>query len=333
MARPCRIAVDLLSAELPAADLVGGAEEALALHPNCELTFICDESSIAKSAPKCHNVVHCVDWVDENDSLRDVLRERTRTSMHIGMDLLQTEAIDGFVSVGNTGALMALGRRILKTPHGVDRPAVIKEFDGRSKSFWMLDLGANIVRKPSTLYQFAQLGTAYASRIGGIEKPRVALLNIGIEERKGPMLLREAAALLEQAHGLEFVGFVEPSHIFDAKADVVVTDGYAGNIALKAVEGTVNFIRDVFFHELGDNGDADAEMMIRKKARKRFRRLMRKLDSQRHNGGSFVGLNGVVVKSHNSTTAAGIAAAIDQAVREVELGVPAKIQGFFDKEG
>ena len=332
MSRPCRIAVDLLGAELPAADLLKGAADALDQHPKCELTFICDQRKLRPKTCASQQIVHCEHWVHEQDTLREVLRERKQSSMHIGMHMLLDRAIDGFVSVGSTGALMALGRHLLRTPKGIDRPAVIKEFDGRQRPFWMLDLGANIVRKPATLYQFARLGVAYANQVGKVENPRVALLNIGIEERKGPALLRDAAQMLEQTRNLDFVGFVEPSRIFDGSADVVVTDGYAGNIALKSVEGTVNFIRDVFLNELADDSNDDAAKLIRKSARKRFRRLMKKLDSQRHNGASFVGLNGVVVKSHNSTTQAGMTAAIDRAVREVELCVPDKIEKFFNKE-
>ncbi|MCY3858857.1 MAG: phosphate acyltransferase PlsX [Gammaproteobacteria bacterium] len=332
MSRPCRIAVDLLGAELPAADLLNGATDALKQHPNCELTFICDQRTLNESVSSSQRIIHCEHWVREQDTLREVLSERRTSSMHIGMHLLKEAAVDGFVSVGSTGALMALGRFLLHTPQGIDRPAVIKEFDGRQRSFWMLDLGANIVRKPSTLHQFARLGMAYASQVGKVKKPRVALLNIGIEERKGPALLRDAAEMLEQTRKLDFVGFVEPNRIFDDIADVVVTDGYAGNIALKSVEGTVNFIRDEFLNELAEDSDDDAAKLVRKSARKRFRRLMKKLDSQRHNGASFVGLNRVVVKSHNSTTEAGMTAAVDQAVREVELRVPDKIEKFFNKE-
>lgn len=332
MSRPCRLAVDLLGAELPAADLLKGAADALEQHPKCELTFICDRRELEPRLWSAERIVHCEHWVHEQDTLREVLSERKQSSMHIGMHMLQDGKIDGFVSVGSTGALMALGRHLLHTPNGIDRPAVIKEFDGRRLPFWMLDLGANIVRKASTLHQFARLGVAYACTVGNVKNPRVALLNIGIEERKGPALLRDAAQLLDKSLGVEFVGFVEPSRIFDGTADVVVTDGYAGNIALKSVEGTVNFIRDVFLHELAEDTNDDAAKVVRKSARKRFRRLMKKLDSQRHNGASFVGLNGVVVKSHNSTTQAGMTAAIDQAVREVELRVPDKIERFFNKE-
>ena len=332
MPRLCRIAVDLLGAELPAADLLKGAAEALEHHSKCELTFICDRRELKASDCASHRIVHCAHWVHEQDTLREVLTERKQSSMHVGMHMLQDGEIEGFVSVGSTGALMALGRHLLNTPKGIDRPAVIKEFDGRQRPFWMLDLGANIVRKPSTLHQFARLGVAYANQVGKVRAPRVALLNIGIEERKGPALLRDAAQMLEQTRNLDFVGFVEPSRIFDGTADVVVTDGYAGNIALKSVEGTVNFIRDVFLNELAEDGEDDASKLIRKPARKRFRRLMKKLDSQRHNGASFVGLNGVVVKSHNSTTQAGMTAAIDRAVREVELCVPDRIEEFFKKE-
>ncbi len=326
MARTCRIVVDLLGAELPANILVDGAIGVADRHPTCEISFICNRDELKPNVQDRYSVVHCTEWVREQDSLRDILLERRSSSMHIGMRMLAERSADGFVSVGNTGALMALGCRFLKTLHGIDRPAMIKEFDGWRQPFWMLDLGANIVRKPTTLYQFAVLGSAYASRVRGVCSPRVALMNIGVEERKGPTLLRDAAILLDQAKEVNFVGFVEPNRMFDGTADVVVTDGYVGNIALKAVEGTVNFIREIFFHELAEDKDGDVSQLVRKRARKRFRRLMKKLDSQRHNGASFVGLNGVVVKSHNSTTQAGMTAAIEQAIREVKLRVPSKIQ-------
>ena len=332
MPRSYRIAVDLLGAELPAEELLVGAAAVQDNHPECELTFICDAAEFNRAGLKSSCVIHCTDWITEDDTLRTVLSERRQCSMHIGFHLLERGEVEGFVSVGSTGALMALGRHVLRTPAGIDRPAVIKQFDGNRGSFWMLDLGANIVRKPSTLHQFALLGVAYAHQVGGVSNPRVALMNIGIEQRKGPALLRDAAHLLETSPNLEFVGFLEPNRIFDGTADVVVTDGYAGNIALKSVEGTVNFIREVFLRELAEDSGTDAAKLIRKSARKRFRRLMTKLDSQRHNGASFVGLNGVVVKSHNSASSAGMTAAVEQAIREIELSVPAKIEAFFNKE-
>ena len=329
MAQGCRIAVDLLGAELPAHKLAKGALGVHRAHPDCALTFLCNADDVSQDLVESQRVVNCDTCVTEVDSLRHVLTGRVQSSMHVGFELLQNDEVDGFVSVGSTGALMALGRHLLATPEGIDRPAVIKEFVGRAESFWMLDLGANIVHKPETLVQFAQLGIAYATAIGGVHSPRVALLNIGIEQRKGPALLREAANRLEEEREIDFVGFVEPNHIFDGSADVVVTDGYAGNIALKAVEGTANFIRDVFLSELANDDTTSAQQMVRKKARKRFKQLMRKLDSQQHNGASFVGLNKVVVKSHNSTTSAGMAAAVDQAIREVQAAVPQKINQFF----
>lgn len=330
MAKSCRIAVDLLGAELAADELMLGAIDALSTHPHCELTFICDSRAIDRELLSTYSIIHCDECVDEQESLHALLREKAESSMHVGYHLLLDQKIDGFVSVGSTRALMALGRHLLHTPVGIDRPAVIKEFDGRENPFWLLDLGANIVQKAETLCQFAQLGVAYATAVHGVERPRVALLNIGIEEGKGPALLQEAASELGKMVQFEFVGYVEPNRMFDGIADVVVTDGYAGNIALKSVEGTVNFIRDLFLQEMAENDEGDYAQMIRKKARKRFRRLMHKLDSQQHNGASFVGLNGVVVKSHNSTTKSGMTAAIDQAVREVSMSVPSKITHYFE---
>ena len=329
MAPSCRVAVDLLGAEYPSSDLLRGALEATDEFRSSELLFICDQESLSSELIRKNTVIHCAECVREEDSLRDVLAERVQCSMHVGMHLLAAHEVDAFVSVGSTGALMALGRHILRTPQGINRPAVIKEFEGSIRSFWMLDLGANIVKRPETLVEFAKLGTAYASQVGCVAEPRVALLNIGIEERKGPLLLRSAARLLEQSLDIEFCGFVEPNRMFYGEADVIVTDGYAGNISLKSMEGTANFIRDVFLAEFSQQDKKMGRHLVRKNARRRFTQLMQKLDSQHHNGASFVGLNGVVVKSHNSTTESGMTAAVKQAIREVEAEAPKKIQQFF----
>lgn len=329
MARQWQIAIDLLGAELSACELMKGALNVHRTHPNCGLTFLCNANDLDEIQLETQHVLHCDCGIDESDSLRHILNDRTSSSMHIGLCLLKDREIDAFVSVGSTGALMALGRHLLGTPPGIDRPAVIKEFIGRQDAFWMLDLGANIVRKPETLVEFAHLGSAYACEVGCVENPRVALLNIGIEHGKGPALLQDTASSLDADAHMNFVGFVEPNQIFNGAADVVVTDGFAGNIALKAVEGTANFIRDLFLSELANDDSKKVHQMVRKSARKRFSGLMKKLDSQQHNGASFVGLNGVVVKSHNSTTKAGMTAAIGQAIREIEADVPTKIQNFF----
>ena len=330
MAQDRRVAIDLLGAELSAYDLIKGALDVRRTHPECQLTFLCDENEIDDGLICDQEIVHCDIGIGESDSLRHVLNGQIRSSMHVGMSMLKNDEVDAFVSVGSTGALMALGRHMLDSPEGIDRPAVIKEFIGRLDSFWMLDLGANIVRRPITLVQFAYLGGAYASEVGGVKNPKIALLNIGIEQRKGPALLRDTALALENDSDVNFVGFVEPNHIFDGAADVVVTDGYAGNIALKAVEGTANFIRDLFLAEFAEDESKRAQQLVKKKARKKFSRLMKKLDSQQHNGASFVGLNGVVVKSHNSTTQAGMTAAVRQAIREIQANVPSKIQNYFN---
>ena len=328
MSRPCRIAIDLLGAENSEEELIHGALRVAKDRSDCELVFICDQSSLTDSTRSNQNILHCSEMASEPHSLKWILDDSHVTSMSLGFQMLKRSEVNGFVSVGSTGALMALGRHILDTPEGIDRPAVIKQFESIGKQFWMLDLGANIVNKSETLIQFSRLGIAYASEVGGVSNPSVALLNIGIEQSKGPALLRETAAYLETVDWCNFQGFIEPNHLFDGSVDIVVTDGYAGNIALKAVEGTARFIREVFLNEFAAEGDG-ASQMVRKKSRKRFSRLMKKLDSHRQNGASFVGLNGVVVKSHNSTTDKGMGAAVKQTINEINADMPRKILNFF----
>ena len=330
MSKSYRIAVDLLGAELDAETLVQGALKGVQNQRNCQLTFICDKNTLSHETLTNQDIVHCCEGVSDQHSLKRILDDSRPTSMSLGLNLLQNQEVSGFVSVGSTGALMALGRHLLHTPEGIDRPAVIKEFESLNQPFWMLDLGANIVQKSETLVQFARLGIAYASEVGDIENPTVALLNIGVEQRKGPPLLRDTAACLEGADWCNFKGFIEPNHLFHGSVDVVVTDGYAGNIALKAIEGTARFIREVFLNELTGDNDEPATQALRKKSRKRFSQLMKKLDSHRQNGASFVGLNGVVVKSHNGTTDRGMGAAVKQAVAEIKADMPRKIQNFID---
>lgn len=323
MPKRCRVAVDLLGAEAKSRDLFQGALSVIDAHPACDLTAICDTEEFSDSHSSTL-VVHCTDWVTENDSLRRVLREETKTSMRIGLELLAGGNVDGFVSLGNTGALMALSRRILKMQDGIDRPAIIKEFNGKHAPFWMLDVGANLIQKAESLVQFAHLGIAFAEGVGRIQRPRVALLNIGVEEQKGPEILRTAADELAHDSRVNFCGYVEPNRLFDGDADVVVSDGFAGNVALKSIEGTASMIRYRLRSEFND-GASD----VAANRRDSMARMIASLDAQAHNGASLVGLNGVVIKGHNSATPLGMAAAVNQAIREIEASVPMRMRHYL----
>ena len=321
MPTTCRVAVDLLGAEAKSRDLLQGALSVIDSHPGCELTVICDRTELNRPPPDNADVVHCSDWIKEDDSLMRVLRDETKTSMKVGLDLLASGEVDGFVSLGHTGALMALSRRILKMQSGIDRPAIVKEFSGKHTPFWMLDVGANLVQKADSLVQFAHLGIAFSECVGRVQNPRVGLLNIGIEVQKGPELLQEAANALLDDPRVNFCGYVEPNRLFDGDADVVVSDGFAGNVALKSIEGAASMIR----HRLRSKFN-EIEPRLKDTIGTSMKTLIESFDSQSYNGASFVGLNGVVIKGHNSATPLGMASAVNQAIREIGANVPLRMR-------
>jgi glycerol-3-phosphate acyltransferase PlsX len=272
-------------------------------------------------------IVHASEQLAPGDSLVDVLRHRPDSSMRQALKLHATGAADAVVSGGDTAALMALARQLLGMLPGALRPAICKPMQGVAGLFWMLDLGANVDCSPLHLYQFARMGDALARTVGGLESPRIALLNIGTEPHKGPRSLHEAAALLAADTGLQFIGYIEGNTLFSDVADVVVTDGFSGNIALKSVEGAAwmaGHLLRRWFDSLGFIEQAGVAL-----ARAKLDALRRELNPQSHNGASFVGLNGVVVKSHGAADVAGFASAIAQALREVRGGLRADLESQF----
>ncbi len=183
-------------------------------------------------------IVHASEVVAMAEPPADALRKKKDSSMRVAIDLVKSGDADACVSAGNTGALMATARFVLKMLPGIDRPAIIAELPAKGGSLHMLDLGANTQGSAEHLFQYAVMGSIVASDIQGIDKPRIALLNIGAEDTKGDDTVREAAAMLHDST-LNYVGFIEGSDLFSGKADVVVTDGFTGNVALKTMEGTV----------------------------------------------------------------------------------------------
>lgn len=259
-----------------------------------------------------HDVLQASRAISQSDSLRRVLRGAEATSMGRALALLAEDQVDAVVSAGSTAALMALSKRCLPPLPGVDRPAIIKPLAGADGTrCWLLDVGANLNCAPERLCQFARMGAAMAQAVGGTPAPRVALLNIGAEHSKGPLAIRQAAELLQMDPTIHFVGFLEANALFSGRADVVVTDGFAGNIALKAIEGTAGMAEALLRRELA----ASAEQTLLRGA---LRRLSAAYNPQNYNGASLVGLNGVVVKSHGGADRAGFGQAVAQAHRELQ---------------
>lgn len=259
--------------------------------------------------------------VTMDEKPQDALRKKKDSSMRVAIDLVKAGEAHACVSAGNTGALMATARFVLKTVEGIDRPAIISRIRARHGHTHMLDLGANSECTAEHLFQFAVMGSVVASDMHGIASPRIGLLNIGEEETKGDSVVQEASRLLA-ASKLNYVGFVEGDDIFSGEVDVVVTDGFTGNVALKSIEGLAHMLVSALKTEYTRNPlryiGALASWPV-------LRSLRREFDPRAYNGASMVGLTGVVIKSHGSADMLSFGNAIRVAQVEAHKGVPTQI--------
>jgi glycerol-3-phosphate acyltransferase PlsX len=256
-----------------------------------------------------------------DESPADALRRKKDSSLRVAIELVKNGEADACVSSGNTGALMATARYVLKTLPGIDRPAIISAVPGAKGPTYMLDLGANVGCTPEQLLQFALMGSVVAEDMLEVERPRVGLLNIGQEDMKGNETVREAGELLA-ASGLNYVGFVEGDGIFHADVDVVVSDGFVGNVALKTMEGVARLISAFLKEEFRRSLLRGMQGLV---ARSALEALGGRLDPRRYNGASLVGLNGVVLKSHGSADQFAFENAVKAAIVEARKGVPLQI--------
>jgi glycerol-3-phosphate acyltransferase PlsX len=260
--------------------------------------------------------------VEMSDPPREALRRKKDSSMRRALDLVKAGEANACVSAGNTGALMAISHFVLKMLPGVARPAIVSLIPSRGGHTFMLDLGANASCTPEHLCQFAVMGSVLAQDLEGAhERPRVGLLNIGEEEIKGNETVQSAHNLIA-ASGVNYVGFVEGHDIFSDKVDVVVTDGFTGNVALKTMEGAARLITDTLREEFTRNAGRKLGALA---AGPSLRALRARLDPRRYNGATVVGLNGIVIKSHGGADLFGFQRAIEVAVTEARNGVPARI--------
>jgi phosphate acyltransferase len=266
--------------------------------------------------------LYAADVVQMTDHPRDALRRKKDSSMRRAIDLVKATDAHACVSAGNTGALMATAHFVLKMLPGVERPAIVSLIPSRGGHTYMLDLGANASCTPEQLCQFAVMGSVLAADLEGAhERPRVGLLNIGEEDIKGNDIVQAANNLLATSD-INYVGFVEGHDIFSDKVDVVVTDGFTGNIALKTMEGAARLITDVLREEFSRTTVRKLGFLAARPALRAFRG---RIDPRRYNGASMVGLNGIVIKSHGSTDLFGFQRAIEVAILEARSGVPARI--------
>lgn len=332
MTRAVTIALDAMGGDHGPKVVAPAAVEALRRHEQLNLILVGDEQAVrallgkdAESFGDRLQIRHATQVVEMDELPSQALRMKKDSSMRIAINLVKEEAAHACVSAGNTGALMATARYVLKTLPGIDRPAITFAIPGRNGFTRVLDLGANIDCTAEHLVQFAVMGSVLAEAVDGRPRPRVGLLNIGQEEIKGNEQIKQAAQLLA-ATDLNYIGFVEGDGIFKGEADVVVCDGFVGNVALKTMEGVAGmiaqFMREEFTRNVLTRMAALAAMPV-------LRSLRRRIDPRRYNGGSLLGLRGIVLKSHGSADAFSFARAIDMAVLEVDRAVPKRIDQYL----
>jgi glycerol-3-phosphate acyltransferase PlsX len=298
--------------------------EALLLHRNKLASGSNASSSALPSSelPSNLSIIHANSVVEMDDRPSLVLRQKRDSSMAVALQLVKDKKADACVSAGNTGALMILGRAILGTYPGIDRPAITKMFPSQGGGTFVLDLGANVDSSAEHLLQFAIMGQLLAKIIKGIEAPKVALLNVGGESIKGTEQVRLAASLIEESELVNYVGFAEGGDIFRSKADVIVCDGFVGNVALKSAEGAAK----ILLKEIKDFFQATwYRKLMGFLLLPLLKKHLKQLDPDTHNGAIFLGLQGVLVKSHGRATVQSFEHAIDLAVKEAEENLPEQL--------
>jgi len=259
------------------------------------------------------------------------LRTKKNSSMRKALDLVSEGKAQACVSAGNTGALFSMAHFVLKTLPGVERPALISSLPthDNDKHVFMLDLGANVFCDSHVLYQFGVMGSVMAMQVDGIENPRIALLNMGEEAMKGSDHIKQAALELSANKDINYIGFIEGSDIFSNKADVIVCDGFVGNVALKTCEGVARLVYKKSEKLFSQNF---LTKLLAKIFKPSLKKLFKSVNPDQYNGASLIGLRGIVVKSHGNANSSAFYSAIMEAVKEVERQVPTKIKNTLEQE-
>jgi len=311
------LAVDAMGGDNAPDMVVAGLSTTAERHPSAKFLLVGDEALLApllarhrRAAAAC-TIRHTADAIGSDMKPTAALRMR-RASMRVAIDAVAEGEASGVVSAGNTGALLALAKIVLKTLPGIDRPAMAAIGPSARGDVVMLDLGANVLCDARNLVEFAIMGDVFARTVLGLTAPTIGLLNVGTEELKGDDRLREAAAVLRSSHiAAQFHGFVEGHDIAAGTTDVIVTDGFTGNVALKTGEGALRLMGGLLRQVFSASLTAKLAYLL---ARPGLDRLREWLDPRRYNGAVMLGLNGVVVKSHGGTDALGFAHAMDVAM-------------------
>jgi glycerol-3-phosphate acyltransferase PlsX len=304
------------------------SQKFVAQFPDVELLLVGNEAQLQSLLPKFKKLseritlIHAADVVGMNDDPLLALRQKKNSSMWIALDILRSGDADACVSAGNTGALLAIAKFLIKTFSHIERPAICKSMPVDTGNTYLLDLGANINCSPEHLYQFALMGGVLAG-VQGDRAPRVGLLNIGTESQKGTDTLKMAQSLLQDDKRINYVGFVEANSIFTGEVDVIACDGFHGNIALKASEGVARFIANKISKIIKQNLFNRVLSLLMLPL---LKRLQHELDPSLYNGASFLGLQKTVIKSHGSADVKAFLHALIVAREQVIQQIPERIQ-------
>jgi glycerol-3-phosphate acyltransferase PlsX len=322
------IALDAMGGDHGPAVVVPAALDSLAKNDALRLVLVGDTSILQEHLVGVEGrfgdrlqLRHASQVVEMDDLPSKALRSKKDSSMRVAINMVKEESAAACVSAGNTGALMAIAKFVLKTIPGIDRPAIIAAVPSMEGHTHVLDLGANVDCTAEHLYQFAVMGYELVRAVEDNPHPRVGLLNIGEEEIKGNEQVKRAAVLLGNSH-VNFVGFVEGDDLYKGSVDIVVTDGFVGNVALKTSEGLAKMITHFIKREFNENWLTRLAGLVALPVLNSFRR---KIDPRQYNGASLLGLRGIVIKSHGNADRVSFANAIAIAVKEVEKAVPQRI--------
>jgi len=319
------IAVDAMGGDHGLSVVIPACIRATKKHSNLKIILVGVQDKVS-AALKKHgvlsskqlSVVHASEVVNMDELPSYALRNKKDSSMRVAINLVKEGKAQACVSAGNTGALMATARYVLKTLPGIDRPAIVSELPTMSGKTWVIDLGANVDSCAEHLFQFAVMGSALIQAIENKPNPKIALLNIGVEEIKGNDQVKRTAHMLAESSVMNYVGYVEGDHFYTGDVDLVVCDGFVGNVALKASEGIAKLMLNVLKESFNRNWLTKAAGVIAFPA---LKHLKKRLNPSRYNGASMLGLNGIVIKSHGGTDALGFEFAIEQAILEVKNNV------------
>jgi glycerol-3-phosphate acyltransferase PlsX len=319
------IAIDAMGGDHGLKVLIPACVRTVKQNPNVGLLLVGDQTQINTHLKKLNvsnnkqlSVVHASEVVGMDELPSHAMRNKKDSSMRVAINLVKDGHAQACVSAGNTGALMATARFVLKTLPGIDRPAIVAELPTQQGRTRVIDLGANVDSCAEHLFQFAVMGSALIQAVDKKLNPKIALLNIGVEEIKGNDQVKRTAHMLAECNLMNYVGYVEGDHFYSGEVDLVVCDGFVGNVALKASEGLAKLMLTILKESFSSSWSSKLAGLIALPA---LRHLKKRMDPARYNGASLLGLNGIVIKSHGGASDVAFQYAIEQAVLQVKSNV------------